>query len=146
MKNYRTILAATCLGTLALAGCSAAEQPAPVPTVTVTATEPPNQTVEPAIAGGAKITGNIAVDVLAAGYDPDDMVDAIDWVEGWMCDASHEKILDDSEFDRHVRTSGENVEGKVGTDALRVIVHYKCPILSPALETSIADAQERFWG
>lgn len=136
-------IAASSIAILALAGCSAAvstEQ-----TVTVTAAAPSSALPSTASAGGAKITGDITTDVLAAGYDPDNMNSSIDWLEGWMCDASHEEIIGDSEFDRHVRTTGSEKDGDVGADALRVIVHYKCPDLSQALEASIADAQEGFW-
>lgn len=138
-------LAASTIALLALAGCSSAS---PAPAVTVTATVTPTPTPSPTaeVAAGPSITGNINADVLAAGYNPDDMEDAIDWVDKWLCDASHEDVLGDTEFDRHVRTSGSEEDGDVGADALRVIVHYKCPQLGPALADSIADAQERFWG
>lgn len=136
-------LAASSIALLALAACSGSEPPAP--TVTVTAAAPTTAAPSTASAGAVKITGEIEADVLAAGYDPDNMDSSIDWLEGWMCDASHEEIMGGSEFDRHVRMSGSEEDGDTGADALRVVVHYKCPEISQALEISIADAQERFW-
>lgn len=127
----------------ALAACSGSEPPKP--TVTVTAAAPTTAAPCTASAGGVKITGEIGADVLAAGYAPDDMHSSINWLEGWMSDASHEEMIGDSEFNRHVRTSGSDKDGDVGADALRVVVHYKYSELSQVLEASIVDAQEGFW-
>ncbi|HAY43705.1 MAG TPA: hypothetical protein DCY59_09210 [Micrococcaceae bacterium] len=139
-------LAASSLALLALAGCSAAEPPAPTPTATVTVTATPTPTAEAASDYGPVITGDIEADVLAAGFIPDNMDSAVDWLDEQLCAASHEEVMGDTEFDRNVRMSGSEEDGDVGADALRVVVHYKCPQLGPALADSIADAEERFWG
>lgn len=91
------------------------------------------------------ITGDISADVLAAGYNPDDMADAIDWVEEQLCGAGHEDVFGDTEFDRRVRMIGGYEDGDIHPHALQVIVHYKCPQLSETLAASIADAKANFW-
>lgn len=132
-------LAASTIALLALAGCSSVS---PAPAVTVTATVAPSPTPTPSAAvEGPIITGNIQADVLAAGYDPDNMDSAIDWVDKWLCDASHEDVLGDTEFDRHVRTSGGTKDGRIHPYAMQVIVYYKCPQLSEVLAASIIDAK-----
>lgn len=136
---------------LALTGCSApASVPAPAPTVTVTATATPAEdsaaTPAPASNPSVEITGDIGADVLAAGFDPDNMENAIVWATERFCEASHKEVFGDTEFDRNVRMSGSDDDGDMGAGAIRVIVHYKCPSLSRVLTLSMNDARENYWG
>ncbi|QCU77154.1 hypothetical protein E7744_02165 [Citricoccus sp. SGAir0253] len=81
-----------------------------------------------------QITGDYEADVRATGYEPDDFDELMGWFEGHLCDDPMGKGEDQlfNDYDRWVERKA--TDDQIGPDLLRIVVEYRCPERSDALD------------
>lgn len=90
-------------------------------------------TTETQSAETVQITGNYRADVRATGYDSDDFDELLGWLEGHLCEDPMGKGKNQlfNDYDRWVERMA--TDDQIGPDLLRVVVEYRCPERSKAL-------------
>lgn len=146
------VAAALAIATIALTSCASTVRDSTVTSTTRASSTPPasKQTASPSVSAVAEatstetqstdtvqITGDYKADVMAAGYAPDDPVDfdeLLGWFEGHLCEDPMGKGEDQlfNDYDRWVERMA--TDGQIGPDLLRVVVEYRCPERSEALD------------
>lgn len=140
------VAAALAMTSIALTSCassvrdgSADESPSALstPSSYEHSTSPRGETGEPTPTEDTdelQITGDYETDVLATGYEPDDFDELMGWFEGHLCDDPMGKGEDQlfNSYDRWIQRMA--TDDQIGPDLLRVVVEYRCPERSEALD------------